>query len=223
MNEQNQPAPAESRSREQETPIVSRSLSPGTVGPRSGDAQAEADQDNPIFKKALEILRQQSSGRIHSESAEESQDAERPTAKQAASVAPVEQINIERSPTTTAEPPQISPVPLSSEPQIANRKSQIGNDSIPARMLNEFVYCQRLFYYEFVERVFVESADTLRGGAIHQRVDSGNGALPKAKRKAEADNPKAVEKAGDVESDNGTSTSPQPSPQSGEGDGEPET
>ncbi len=62
---------------------------------------------------------------------------------------------------------------------------------IPARMLNEFVYCQRLFYYEFVEGVFVESADTLRGGAIHQRVDSGSGALPAAKgnrsRKAEAE------------------------------------
>ena len=53
---------------------------------------------------------------------------------------------------------------------------------IPARMLNEFVYCQRLFYYEFVEGVFVENADTLRGGALHQRVDSGTGALPKAKR-----------------------------------------
>ena len=29
-------------------------------------------------------------------------------------------------------------------------------------MMNEFVYCQRLFYYEFVEGVFVESVDTLR-------------------------------------------------------------
>ncbi len=57
-------------------------------------------------------------------------------------------------------------------------------------MLNEFVYCQRLFYYEFVEGVFVESVDTLRGGAIHQRVDSGNGALPKAKRKTDADKAK---------------------------------
>ena len=52
---------------------------------------------------------------------------------------------------------------------------------IPARMLNEFVYCPRLFYYEFVEGVFVESADTLRGKAIHQRVDSGKGSLPKPK------------------------------------------
>ena len=47
-------------------------------------------------------------------------------------------------------------------------------------MMNEFVYCQRLFYYEFVESVFVESADTLRGEAIHRQVDSGNGALPAA-------------------------------------------
>jgi CRISPR-associated protein Cas1 len=53
-------------------------------------------------------------------------------------------------------------------------------DPIPARMLNEFVYCPRLFYYEFVEGVFVESADTLKGSAIHQRVDSGSGAMPSA-------------------------------------------
>ncbi len=51
---------------------------------------------------------------------------------------------------------------------------------IPARMMNEFVYCRRLFYYEFVEGVFVENADTLRGEAIHRRVDTGGGALPAA-------------------------------------------
>ena len=47
-------------------------------------------------------------------------------------------------------------------------------------MLNEFVYCPRLFYYEFVEGVFVHNADTLRGGAIHTRVDAGSGAMPPA-------------------------------------------
>jgi CRISPR-associated protein Cas1 len=51
-------------------------------------------------------------------------------------------------------------------------------DVIPARMLNEFVYCARLFYYEHVEGVFVESADTVRGAAIHKRVDKGSGAMP---------------------------------------------
>lgn len=46
-------------------------------------------------------------------------------------------------------------------------------------MLNEFVYCPRLFYYEHVEGLFVQSADTVRGSGIHQRVDSGQGALPR--------------------------------------------
>ena len=53
-------------------------------------------------------------------------------------------------------------------------------DSLPARMLNEFVYCPRLFYYEHVEGVFVESADTVKGAALHARVDKGKGALPQA-------------------------------------------
>ena len=50
-------------------------------------------------------------------------------------------------------------------------------EPIPARLLNEFVYCPRLFYYEHVEGVFVENADTLRGAAIHRKVDGGSGAM----------------------------------------------
>ena len=30
-------------------------------------------------------------------------------------------------------------------------------DYLPARMLNEFVYCPRLFYYEWVEGVFAHN------------------------------------------------------------------
>ena len=51
-------------------------------------------------------------------------------------------------------------------------------DWIPARMLNEFVYCQRLFFYEHVEGLFVDNSDTTRGRTLHKRVDSGSGALP---------------------------------------------
>ena len=51
---------------------------------------------------------------------------------------------------------------------------------LPARMINEFVYCPRLFYYEQVEGVFVENADTIRGSQGHKRVDQGSGALPSA-------------------------------------------
>ena len=54
-------------------------------------------------------------------------------------------------------------------------------DLIPARMLNEFLYCPRLFYYEFVEGVFLENEDVVRGRTIHARVDKGSGELPEAK------------------------------------------
>jgi CRISPR-associated protein Cas1 len=53
-------------------------------------------------------------------------------------------------------------------------------EPLPARMLNEFVYCPRLFYYEHVEGVFVHNADTRRGAALHKRVDAGKGELPAA-------------------------------------------
>ncbi len=42
---------------------------------------------------------------------------------------------------------------------------------LPARMLNEFVYCPRLFYLEHVEGIFVHNADTLAGAAAHDKVD----------------------------------------------------
>ena len=42
---------------------------------------------------------------------------------------------------------------------------------LPARMVNEFVYCPRLFYYEWVDCVFRESPDTVEGSAQHKRVD----------------------------------------------------
>ncbi len=51
-------------------------------------------------------------------------------------------------------------------------------DYLPARMINEFVYCPRLFYYEQVEGVFVESADTVEGSAQHKRVDKEGQSAP---------------------------------------------
>jgi CRISP-associated protein Cas1 len=83
----------------------------------------------------------------------------------------------------TAPGPSAPPMPPT-QPSSNPTSAAVDLGEIPARMLNEFVYCPRLFYYEFVEGVFVASADTLRGDAIHHRVDSGSGALPKAKVKA---------------------------------------
>ena len=70
----------------------------------------------------------------------------------------------------------------------ATRKTAEANtEPMRARMLNEFVYCPRLFYYEQVEGVFVENADTARGSAIHEKVDRGKGALLRAKKKQNAE------------------------------------
>ena len=50
--------------------------------------------------------------------------------------------------------------------------------ALPARMLNEFVYCPRLFYLEWVQGEWADSSDTLEGARVHRRVDREEGALP---------------------------------------------
>ncbi len=51
---------------------------------------------------------------------------------------------------------------------------------IPARMLNEFAYCPRLAYLEWVQGDFADSADTVDGRHQHRRVDKESGDLPPA-------------------------------------------
>ncbi|MGH7738333.1 MAG: CRISPR-associated endonuclease Cas4g/Cas1g [Candidatus Tyrphobacter sp.] len=51
-------------------------------------------------------------------------------------------------------------------------------DLLPARMVNEYVYCPRLFWLEHVEREFEESFDTVDGERVHRHVDTARGALP---------------------------------------------
>ncbi len=50
-------------------------------------------------------------------------------------------------------------------------------DLMPARMLNEFVYCPRLFYLEWVESSFEDSADTIEGRLVHRNVDTERGSF----------------------------------------------
>lgn len=49
---------------------------------------------------------------------------------------------------------------------------------VPGRMVNEWVYCPRLAYLEWVEGEWAESADTAEGKRVHARVDKGGGRLP---------------------------------------------
>lgn len=51
---------------------------------------------------------------------------------------------------------------------------------LPARMLNEFVYCPRLFFYEWVEGVFAHSSDTVEGALRHDTLGEKGEALPEA-------------------------------------------
>jgi len=64
-------------------------------------------------------------------------------------------------------------------PVIPEPKGRDLPDYLPARMVNEFVYCPRLFFYEWVEGVFRDSADTVEGKIQHQRVDARATELPK--------------------------------------------
>jgi CRISPR-associated protein Cas1 len=54
-------------------------------------------------------------------------------------------------------------------------------------MLNEFVYCPRLFYYEWVEGVFVDNRETVEGSLRHAKMDQKGDALPAADELAEGD------------------------------------
>lgn len=49
---------------------------------------------------------------------------------------------------------------------------------VPARMLNEYTYCPRLCYMEWVQGEFAHSADTVDGRFQHRRVDRPAGDLP---------------------------------------------
>jgi len=49
---------------------------------------------------------------------------------------------------------------------------------IPARMVNEFVYCPRLAYLMWTNSEWAETADTLSGREVHKRVDKPGAPLP---------------------------------------------
>ena len=51
-------------------------------------------------------------------------------------------------------------------------------DLVPARMLNEYAYCPRLAYLEWVQGEFADSVDTVEGRFQHRRVDQPSGDLP---------------------------------------------
>lgn len=65
----------------------------------------------------------------------------------------------------------------------------IGNspDYLPARMLNEYVYCPRLFYYMWVENVFAHNRATVEGALRHGKLDAREDGLVPSGELAEED------------------------------------
>ncbi len=61
---------------------------------------------------------------------------------------------------------------------------------LPVRMLNEFSYCPRLGYLEWVQGEFADSADTVEGRYRHRRVDQGM--KRPAKKESEGEEEKVI-------------------------------
>lgn len=82
----------------------------------------------------------------------------------------------------SAEPkPERPELPAEARPlKMSLPRGEQSPDYLPARMLNEFVYCPRLFFYEWVEGVFAHSADTLEGSFRHEGLERKDDALPPA-------------------------------------------
>ena len=161
MENDNSSAELNRRLSETESPLTRRGLAPDETTVRS-DGHRQPSQSSTKPKSVKIVVR-----------ITETEEKLRELSKTANEV----------SPATPTLPTEEQAGVSQSRPANRPAQKEVEPQQIPARMMNEFVYCKRLFYYEFVEDVFVENADTLRGEAIHQRVDSGNGALPAAKSK----------------------------------------
>jgi len=75
--------------------------------------------------------------------------------------------------------------PSESSPATERSAGSAPPDYLPARMLNEFAYCPRLFYYEWVEGVFAHNKYTVEGALRHQKLERKEDALPAAESVAD--------------------------------------
>lgn len=87
-------------------------------------------------------------------------------------------------------------------------------DLLPVRMLNEFVYCPRLFHLMQVEGRWADNHYTVEGQAVHRRVDDLDHVLPDAEASPTA--PSATS-----DSDDGRDLPRAPRPRANDGDEPP--
>lgn len=74
---------------------------------------------------------------------------------------------------------------MMTEPAATNQGNQENVEQIPARMINEYAYCPRLFYLEHVQGEWAHNAETLDGRFVHRRVDEERGRVPEPEKVVE--------------------------------------
>ena len=72
----------------------------------------------------------------------------------------------------------LEPQPADRAPPLRAGRHDKDAPLIPARILNEYVYCPRLAYLEWVQKEWADSSDTVEGRHVHRRVDQPGGSLP---------------------------------------------
>ena len=58
-----------------------------------------------------------------------------------------------------------------SDATVQNQGRLESQPPLPVRRLHNFIYCPRLFYFQWVENIFQENADTVAGSHLHRNVD----------------------------------------------------
>lgn len=100
----------------------------------------------------------------------------------------------------SAEPlgaPLVFPARLIPAKAVLRRRLELP-DYLPARMLNEYVYCPRLYFYEWVEGVFAHSADTVEGALRHEKLGEKPQPLPAPDASVERIHARSVTLTSDV-------------------------
>lgn len=58
--------------------------------------------------------------------------------------------------------------------------TSFSGEAIPARIVNQYTYCPRLAYLEWVQKEWADNIYTQEGSWAHRRVDAGSGKIPSA-------------------------------------------
>jgi hypothetical protein len=90
----------------------------------------------------------------------------------------VSELKSDRAPAHT-DAPEVMPRPKTLP--LIGARTVPPPDIVPARMVNEVLYCERLMYLEWVQGEFADNAFTVEGRFTHARADSPGGKLPQTK------------------------------------------